>query len=60
MRIQVKKEYLFSSYKTLLVIPRGSVYFNNDPSEVARFVWWWPVNWIVYPICLILRLQEHQ
>jgi hypothetical protein len=58
MRIQISKQYLFSSFGTLLVIPSGAVIINNNYHEVVRFVWWWPVNWLVYPYCLIVRLFD--
>lgn len=56
MQIIVSPSYYWLFRCILLVVPSGSVIFNGRWWDSARFVWWWPINWIVYPIALISRL----
>jgi len=54
MRIQVSPEYHWL-FGMLLIVPSGSVFINGRWWDAAKFVWWWPVNWVMYPIVRSVR-----
>lgn len=56
MDSHLSRQYHFGVYRTLFYVPSNALVFNGDYTLFARYVWWWPVNWLVYPYSVIARL----
>lgn len=56
MQIIVTPHYYWLFRCILFVVPSGKVIINGRWWDACRFVWWWPVNWVVYPIAFLTRL----